>query len=195
MDLKALPSLSLLDKSREGNEQAFNVLFERYFNTLYTYTFRHTNNAPLAEELVMDLMFWLWTKRDRLEIKGDVSAYLFRAMKNSIYSHFRKKELSTMELEPEELYVEAYQTADGSFEADEVEQEYRASLALLTPQRRKIFKMSRDENMSHSEIARDLNLSIKTVEAHVTASLQFMRKRFKDYADFVIIIIIIRFLQ
>lgn len=190
MELKALSNLSLLQKIREGDQQAFNVLFERYFNKLYKYTLHHTNNAPLAEELVMDLMLWIWNKKDSLEIKGDVSAYLHRAMKNAIYSHFRKKELLTSELEPEELAIEAYQTASSGVAMREVEQEYHISLALLTPQRRKIFKMSRDEDMSHSQIARDLNLSVKTVEAHLSASLRFMRQRFKDYADFILLVII-----
>ena len=193
MDLKALPNLSLLRESRNGKEKAFNLLFEQYFARLYSYTLKHTNNAPLSEELVMDLMLWLWKNKEKANIETDPSAYLFKAMKNKIYSHFRKKELLLTELENEEIYLEANQNSSSILEVKEIQQEYRLSLELLSPQRRNVFKMSRDENMSHSEIARHLNLSIKTVESHITASLRFMRERFKDYSDVISIIIISTF--
>ncbi|HMG11045.1 MAG TPA: sigma factor, partial [Mucilaginibacter sp.] len=53
----------------------------------------------LAEELVMDLMLWVWNKRETLEVKGDLSSYLFRAIKNAIYNHFRKIELDTTSID------------------------------------------------------------------------------------------------
>ena len=192
MDLSALPSLSLIKKSREGNERAFNILFERYFSPLYKYALHHTANAPLAEELVMDLMLWLWNRRETLDIKGDMSAYLFRAMKNTIYSHFRKTELSTTSLEVVEIDPAAYLSANGKLAAEEIAQQYKTSLALLTPQRRKIFTLSREEHMTYAEIATYLNLSVKTVEAHVSASLQFMRERFKDYADLMLLALVLK---
>jgi RNA polymerase sigma-70 factor (family 1) len=192
MDIKVLPSLSLFNQSRDDDEQSFNILFDRYFKKLYKYTLSQNNNAPLAEEMVMDLMLTLWNKRDSLEIKGDVGAYLFRAMKNAIYSHSRKKELSTDPLDLLETDPIAYQTANSNLAVNEIKQQYKISLALLTPQRRKVFKLSREESMSQSEIARHLNLSVKTVESHISASLQFMRERFKDYADFMLLVLIFK---
>ncbi|HEY0177525.1 MAG TPA: RNA polymerase sigma-70 factor, partial [Pedobacter sp.] len=192
MDLKVLSSLSLFKKSRDGDEQAFNAIFDRYFKKLYKYTLSQNNNAPLAEEMVMDLMLTLWNKRDSLEIKGDVGAYLFRAMKNTIYSYSRKKELATDSLDLLETDPVAYQTANSNLAVNEIQQQYKISLALLTPQRRKVFKLSREEAMSQSEIARHLNLSVKTVESHISASLQFMRERFKDYSDLILLILILK---
>ena len=192
MDLKVLSSLSLFRKSREGDEQAFNVIFDRYFKKLYKFTLSKNNNAALAEELVMDLMLTLWNKRESLEIKGDLGAYLFRAMKNTIYSHSRKKELSTSPLDLLEIDPVAYQMANSKLAVNEIQQQYKISIALLTPQRRRVFKLSREEDMSQSEIARHLNISVKTVESHISASLQFMRERFKDYADIMLVVMIFK---
>lgn len=192
MDLKVLSSLSLFRKSREGDEEAFNVIFDRYFKKLYKYTLSQNNNAALAEELVMDLMLTLWNKRESLEIKGELDAYLFRAMKNTIYSHSRKKELSTSPLDLLEIDPVAYQMTNSKLAVNEIQQQYKISIALLTPQRRRVFKLSREEDMSQSEIARHLNISVKTVESHISASLQFMRERFKDYADIMLVVLIFK---
>lgn len=191
MNVKVLSSLSSSKKSRDADEQAFNALFDRYFKKLYRYTLAQNNNAPLAEELVMDLMLAIWNKRDSLHSIVNIDAYLFRAMKNIIYSHCRKNELSTESLDLLEIDPIAYQMANSKLAINEIEQQYKISLALLTPQRRQVFKMSREEYMSQAEIARHLNLSVKTVESHISASLRFMRERFKDYADLVLVVIIL----
>src|ERR1700744_3531502 len=93
MAFKDLPDLDLIKECRNGTARAFDVLFNRYFPKLYKYACYHVDDTQLAEELVMDLMIWLWNKRETLDIKGEFSAYLFKAMKNSVYNHFRRKEL------------------------------------------------------------------------------------------------------
>lgn len=189
MGFKDLPDHLLIQKCREGNSKAFDYLFARYFSKLYKYTVHHTGNEQLAEELVMDLMLWLWNKRETLEVKGDLSAYLFRAIKNSIYNHFRKIELDTTSIDLVTAHPVAYGGTDDHLATRELQEQYQLSLAMLTPQRRKVFELSREHDMTYVEIAGHLNLSVKTVEAHVSASLQFMRKRFKNYADFITLII------
>ncbi|GAA4312408.1 RNA polymerase sigma-70 factor [Mucilaginibacter gynuensis] len=193
MNLKALSGFTTIQPNRGEDERAFNNIFDQYFKKLYQYTLSKVNDDSLAEELVMDLMLSLWHKRDNPNIKvNDLSAYLFRAMKNIIYSHFRKKELETMSLTDIETDPVAYQTAGSKLAVNEIQQQYKISLEMLSPQRRKVFKLSREEAMSQSEIARHLNLSVKTVESHITASLQFMREHFKDYADLMLLIVILK---
>lgn len=191
MGFKDLPDHLLIQKCREGNSKAFDHLFSRYFSKLYKYTVHHTGNEQLAEELVMDLMLWLWNKRETLEVKGDLSSYLFRAIKNAIYNHYRKIELDTTALELLTVDPVAYGGIDDQLAARELEEHYQLSLAMLTPQRRRVFELSREQDMTYAEIAGHLNLSVKTVEAHVSASLQFMRKRFKNYADLITLVAIL----
>eukprot|EP01133_Synstelium_polycarpum_P002885 gene2885-3311_t len=190
MAFEDLSDQSLIAECRTGNLKAFDQLFKKYFHRLYQYTLRHIDNPQLAEELVMDLMVWLWKKREEIEVKGDLSSYLFRAIKNSIYNHFRKTELATTSLDKVFIEAVASQTSEDSLAAKELGQRYQTSLAQLTPQRRKVFQLSREEDMTYPEIASHLNLSIKTVEAHVSASLQFLRKHFKDYADLILLVIV-----
>ncbi|SDD77741.1 RNA polymerase sigma-70 factor, ECF subfamily [Mucilaginibacter pineti] len=195
MGFKNLPDHLLIQKCREGNSKAFDQLFFRYFSRLYKYTIHHTGNEQLAEELVMDLMLWIWNKKETIEVKGDLSSYLFKAIKNAIYNHFRKIELDTIPIDLIIVDPPAYDNIDDQIAARELEEEYQLSLTMLTPQRRKVFELSREQDMTYAEIAGHLNLSVKTVEAHVSASLQFMRKRFKNYADLVTLIVVLNLLK
>lgn len=193
MRFEEYPDDVLIAECRKGNRKAFDQLFKRYFHKIHKYAVHHTGNPELAEELTMDLMVWLWKKKDVLEVKGDLSSYLFRAIKNAIYNHFRKTELDTTSLDEVFIDTIAYQNAESTLAEQEIGACYRTSLEQLTPQRRKVFQLSREEDMSYSEIASHLNLSVKTVESHISASLQFLRKRFKEYADLIILIIIFNF--
>ena len=195
MSLDKLSDELLITECRKGNIKAFDQLFSRYFQKLCKYAAHHTNNPELAEELTMDLMVWLWNKKDVLEVKGDLSAYLFKAIKNAIYNHFRKTALAVDAIDDHLLQAAAAQTAEDNLRRDEIGQCYQMSLAALTPQRRKVFQLSREQDMTYAEIATHLNLSVKTVEAHISASLQLMRKHFKDYVNVLLLIAMLQFLN
>jgi RNA polymerase sigma-70 factor (ECF subfamily) len=193
---KEIADSELVTEYRNGNINAFNILFKRYFNKLYQYARRHTQNNELAEELVMDLMLWLWTKRDTVKLEGDISAYLFKAIKNAIYNHFRKKvlEMDSIDIHPEGSFM-ASDATDGAISMKELRSKYNDHINELSPQRQKIFLMSREENLSYKQIALKLNLSVKTVENHIAASIKHLKENFKEYANFLILLEIFRHLK
>ena len=81
---------------------------------------------------------------------------------------------------------------DDQLSKKELDEQYKINLTRLTPQRQKVFRLSREEDMTYAEIAAHLNLSVKTVEAHMTASLQFMRNSLADYSELISILIFIK---
>ncbi|SMC89975.1 RNA polymerase sigma factor [Pedobacter nyackensis] len=186
----ALSDYRLLEYCRNGNDKAFDVIFQRYFKPLYSLSLKYVRNTEVAEELVMDLMMWVWEKR-AVDFcpDGNLKAYLFRAIRNSIISYFRKKTLAT---QPLELYHE--ETMQDSKKADdnhvyaEIEACFQEKLNELSPQRRKVYEMSRDENMSYPQIARQLNLSANTVKSHMSFSLNHLRKSMHEYLDVTTIV-------
>jgi RNA polymerase sigma factor (sigma-70 family) len=103
-ELYALSDHQLLKYCRNGNDKAFDVIFQRYFKPLYSLSLKYVRNTEVAEELAMDLMMWVWEKRTTdFCPEGTLKAYLFRAIRNSVISFFRKKTLAT---QPIELYHE-----------------------------------------------------------------------------------------
>lgn len=187
MKVKELSDQQLLEYCRAGNDKAFDILFNRYFRPLYQLTLKYIRNTEVAEELVMDLMMWVWEKRaTNLCPEGNFNAYLFRAMRNSIISYFRKKTLQT---EPIELFHEETvadsRLADHDQHYKELEACFHQKLDELSPQRKTVYQMSRDEEMTYPEIAQKLNLSKNTVKSHMSFSLNHLRKSLDQYLETV----------
>lgn len=169
---------------------AYNVLFKRYYRPLYGYALKNVKEHTVAEELCMDVMLGLWKKKGALEIENDLKAYLYRSIKNAIYNHYRKKILSTVPLEQvTEQASPVSPPADHELQHRELENMYQQKLNKLSPQRRKVYQLSREENMSYAEIAKDMDLSVNTVENYMVASLHFFRQQLKEHADLTLVFI------
>ncbi|WP_316817125.1 RNA polymerase sigma-70 factor [Pedobacter nyackensis] len=189
-----LSDYELLKRCKEGNSRAFDLLFDRYFNKLNHFALKYIRQQSVTEELIMDLMLKVWEKKDSFREEGSLGPYLFKSLKNAMIDYFRKKELSTT---PICKLVEDSFTQDTTNEAvsyNELQKIYLDSLNQLSPQRKLVFEMSRHENLSYRQIADTLNLSVKTVESHVSTSLLFLRKKMKNHVSLLITIINIHFL-
>ena len=181
----------LLEECRKGNHRAYDVLFDRYSGKLYRYALKYIKNEALAEEAMMDLMFWLWDKRHQLDPDIQLSAYLFRAMKHAIIKVVTRQQGRTVPLDfAGEPFAE---DADSRIHHSELHDAYNEKLGELSQQRQKVFRLSRHENMSHAEIAREMNLSLFTVKNHIKASLSYFRTHLKDHI--VSLLILSGFLQ
>jgi RNA polymerase sigma-70 factor (family 1) len=194
--LYALSDHQLLEYCRNGNDKAFDVIFQRYFKPLYSLSLKYVRNTEIAEELAMDLMMWVWEKRTTdFCPEGSLKAYLFRAIRNSVISFFRKKTLAT---QPIELYHE--ETLQDSKHADhdqisaEIESCFRRKLNELSPQRKKVYEMSREEEMTYPQIAHKLNLSANTVKSHISFSLNHLRKSLQEHLDVTALLILLSWL-
>lgn len=166
---------------RQDNVLAYNVLFRRYAPKLYIQAARYLPKTMDAEELVMDLLLNIWQKREHLEIEGEIRAYLFRAIRNRVINHLQKRipETHSIDLLEEDALVENRQ-ADYHVLSGELVNGYESCLENLSPQRRKVFLLSREENMTYPQIAKLLNLSVNTVENHMASALSVLRERTRE---------------
>lgn len=180
MLLKDLPDHLLLEKCQYDDQLAYNVLFKRYFKSIYNYTHKHTRDEDLAEELAMDVMFRLWQKRASLDPDINLSAYLFKSIKNALIDHWRKKELLTVDLtEAESIHFS--RPADYQLRSREMQDVYHKTVDTLSPQSRLIFKLSREQEMTYPEIAKEMGISVNTVKGHMIAALKGMRLKLGYY--------------
>lgn len=188
----ALPELSdvlLLDECRKDNTKAFDVLFDRYSGKLYSYALKYIRNEALAEEAMMDLMFWLWNKRHQLSPDIQLAPYLFRAMKHAVIKVMTRQQARTV---PLDLAGEAAsEDADKKLRHTQLQNVYNEKLNALSQQRQKVFRLSRHDHKSHAEIAEEMNLSLFTVKNHIKASLSYFRHELKDHIDITILVLLI----
>jgi RNA polymerase sigma-70 factor (family 1) len=188
MIFKSLPDRTLIQHCKEGNDRAFNELFRRYFNKLHQFSLKYVKDETIAEGLVLDLLLCVWQKSDKISTDGEIAPYLFTAMKNTLLNHIRKRQEITLPLESVSEYNLAGPSIAEAFEANELQLVYCNTLKQLSPQRKKVFEMSRDMNMNHKEIAAELHLSVNTVENHISASLRFLRRKLQKHTDIALLI-------
>jgi len=183
MDYKEASDIELFQYCRKDDIRAYNELFSRYSSRLYRQARRYITDDYVAEELMLDLLFDLWSKRNERNIQGDLSAYLYRAMRNKIVDYRRKLVAETIPIEQTSLSdtLEDQQRADYGLAQNDMHIIYKAILETMPPQRKRVFQLSREEELSYAEIAQEMRLSINTVENYVSSALETFRSRGKEY--------------
>jgi len=153
-------------------------IFDESYQDLVVQALRLVKNPETAEDIVQDCFIKIWDKRNNLEISGDKLAYLARMIRNSCLDFLKKRKIETSELN------EAYQ---GSFEVEDVlitkdlQEKIDKTIDSLPEKCRQVFVLSRFEELSYNEISKQLNISKKTVEAHISRALKSLRISLKQF--------------
>lgn len=160
----------------DGNEKAFRKLFDSYRNDLYKFSLSMVCSEEHAEEIVQDVFMKIWIKRGSLNPEMSFKSYLFTITRNKTIK-FLKKAANNRKLREEIFYRKQKFANSTDLYVRELELESLKQKALdkLSPRRRKIFEMSRNENKSYEEIAEELNISISTVRNQMSTSLEILR--------------------
>lgn len=176
----------------EGFERAF----REYYAALCSYVYGFLKENEAAEEVVQDLFFKLWQKRNSIEIQGSVKSYLYRAVRNeslNVIKHIKIRENYKEHNERERNAQE--ELTSNELESNETMDRVTGAISRMPEQRQLIFRMSRFESLKYREIADELNLSIKTVENQMGKALAFLRKELTDIIPTLLILIQILTLQ
>ena len=134
------------------------------------------DSIETAKELVQDVFLSLYLRKNDLQTISSLKSYLFTALKNKIYNHYHRQ-LSKEKYEKSisnNLRVVTNNLQD-DYEAKELNQQLQEKINELPPQCRKVFLMSREEQLSQREIAEKLNISINTVDQHMQKALRILR--------------------
>ena len=156
-------------------EQVIDVLFRRHYSFLCNAIYRIIRDKNIAEDLVQDVFFELWKKKENLFIKNSVKAYLKRAAVNKSLNYIRDQK-ATVDGEVTFPFLESKQsTAVQKLEAKEMNKHITDAIENLPPRCRQVFILSRFEAMSYQQIAEKLDISVKTVENQISKALKNLR--------------------
>jgi RNA polymerase sigma-70 factor (ECF subfamily) len=151
---------------------AHDALFRAFAPRLSAFVARYVGNAAVAEDLVQDLFLTMWADRARMRVAGSVRTYLFTAARNRALNYLKRERLA------------------GRFRADWTdapdpsapgESDLLTRLAVeraldaLPPRRRRIFALRRIADLSHTQIATRLGISVKTVEVQMGRALKSLK--------------------
>jgi RNA polymerase sigma-70 factor (ECF subfamily) len=169
----------LIQQLKKGNERAFEALFHHYYPYLCQYATQILKNDEAAEEVVQELFVRLWEKRDETTIQGNVKNYLFRAARNNSLNYLKHKAIRDAYVASAKP-VSHIEPEDDAAENDELFEALNACIEALPEKRREIFRLSRQKGMKYHEIARELNISVKTVETQIGLAIKTLRKKLQN---------------
>ena len=173
--------LRLFLSLKENNRKSLNVIFLKYYDPLLAFGKNFLNEND-AEEIVLDVFFNLWQKKEQLQIKDSLKAYLFASVRNGCINELNKKKLKTETIEKSFLHkqIKEQQQPDDILLYEEVKIRFNRLLEELPDQCKLIFKLSRDEQLSHKEISTILNISVNTVNTQIYRALKFFKSRMQS---------------
>ncbi|HEX3007757.1 MAG TPA: RNA polymerase sigma-70 factor [Bacteroidales bacterium] len=166
---------ALSSQIREGNKDAFRILYDLYSRKIYGFALNYLKSQSEAEEVVQVVFVKIWENRGDIRDDLSLQSYLYKVTINHIYNLFKFKRIRDID----ENFVLAEKSDYSTLEKiqfDNLSENINKLIDQLPEQRRVIFKLSRMRGLSHDEIAKKLNISIRTVESQIYKALKFLKK-------------------
>ena len=191
----------LTEQLKRGDEKAFKYIFNHYYEPLCRFANLFLNDPARAEEIVDDVVFYLWENRDKIDIVSSLRAYLMRAVRNRCLNELKsltfRSELNFSSFSSaenrdflENLFADPQHPVGAMLER-ELEEALNAAIASLPSECQTVFKKSRFEKKKYEEIAKELNISVNTVKYHIKNALAFLQRKLNEYLDICILLFFI----
>lgn len=173
----SLTDLQLISLLKKDDEAAFAEIYARYAENLTGFVSSKLFSLDDARDIIHDLFVKLWHERKQLEITSNLKGYLFTLSRYHVIDKIRKNITREKYIETAQALRIVYEpTIDQLIAAKELQQNIDKSLNKLSPRVKEIYKLSREENLSISEIAEQLNVSEQTVKNQLTSALKHLRQ-------------------
>ena len=179
----------ILKGIKQGDIQIFDLVFKHYYLGLYIFARDYLKSSEAAEEVVQELFLYVWENREKLQIKTSLKAYLYRAVHNRCMNYIRDvQNLSHRKIQLEKLrkqndlfHLEIPETIFDQLFSEQMENDLHNAIESLPDQCRRIFRMSRFENLTYPQIAKHLNVSLSTVKTQMSRAMNALRQKLEKY--------------
>lgn len=179
------------------NEETFRYIYEEYYEFLCRFANQMVNDPAVAEEIVGDVIFYLWEHRQDIKLSSSIRSYLIQAVRNrslnELNSLRRQKEFRFSSLAPSEnmdfinMVFDPHEYPLGHLIEQELENQVHQCVSELPDECRNVFEKSRLEHKTYDEIASDLHISVNTVKYHMKNALAYLHKQMKQYLELFIL--------
>lgn len=178
----------LLNKKQEA---AFEVVFSLYYPRLVYFAKEYVPHED-AEGLVQDAFISFWEKNPSIANKFQLQSYLYTSVKNNCLMHLRHQkvkkrfdEIAALEIQNLVHFSALEQLDTSTVSFQEIESIIEKTMANLPPRCRDVFMLSRFEGKKNKEVAEELDISVKAVEAQISKALKVLRVALKDFLPLV----------
>ena len=172
----------LLVQIKQGNSKAFKTFHDLYYAQLGRIAFKKLGDNALTDDVVNEVFCAVWNNRERIDVDGNIDAYLNAILKKKALHYIRSKT----------RLLERYKhiAAQKTIESENVEEAYivketelriNEAIKSLSPKCLEAFTLSRFEGLSYKEISEQMGISVRTVEKHMSKALSVLRAELDGY--------------
>jgi len=183
--------VSSLNSTDSILKHKFEALFREYFTGLSYFARKYTGDIDSAKEIVHIVFIRIWENRSNFDWEKPAKSYLFTSVYNRSLNYVRdnRKFISHDEASRNKLIIDD-SVFTNNIDTAELEGRIKYALRQLPERCREVFEMSRFENKKYAEIAEQLNISVKTVEAQMSKALHIFKEELKHYLTIVLLMLL-----
>jgi RNA polymerase sigma-70 factor (ECF subfamily) len=168
---------SLLQRMRSDDQEAFSLIYRRYWEGLFITAAKALRGKQEAEDVVQDVFLSLWNRRKELNIEGSLAAYLQTSIRYKAI-HYIEKNITRRDylaLLTETAVNTLPDSVEMQLHLKEIQQTIHQVVAGMPPKMQEVYRLSRQEHLSHKEIAEKLGITTETVKKHIQHALQLIK--------------------
>ena len=182
----------LLRRIADGDEAAFESIFDHYWDQVYGTALRLTKSPEQSKDLAQDIFFKLWANRTKLAELNGLGNYLFIIARNTVYDYLRNKVFKESNRQYLAEYISYTQHSPQDIvEQKELDRTVLDAIDRLPPQLQQVFRLRRIDGLSHEEIGRRLNISPMSSKTYMVRALALIRAQLGKNGETAIILLIV----
>lgn len=170
----------LIELLSQSNAKAFDEIYRRYWVVVFRYAVCKVATQEIAEDLCQDVFVSLWQRRNVVVIQN-LEAYLVQATKYGVLNHIRLKMKSQKYFDLADTTQTSDNDTENSINLNGLMVAWEKAISKLPDKTQQVFRLSKFNHFSNKEIAKQLDLTEKTVEYHITKSYKILRLQLKDF--------------
>lgn len=176
----------LLQQLKNDDEHAFTLIYNRYWKQIFSLAYYKLKSLEDAEEIVQDIFYSLWTRRKAIEITGELKNYLAVSTKYRIIKAIAKSSRQQDYLDSvlQNVYID--NSTQELLDFQELKLELVKYVDELPDKCRLVFQLSRDQGLTQRQIAQELGISEKTVEAHIGKAIKVLKGKLSTFLNFLL---------
>ena len=165
----------LLKRLSANDDAAFTELYNRYWQKIFVVAANRAGDTEIAKELVQNVFVNLWKRRERLNIKFTFATYIAAAIKCEVINFLARKNREQRWLQHASKLKLVEDVTTNQVDFDELQERIVKLVNQLPEKCKLVFKLSREGGLSQKQIADHLQISEKTVEAHISIAIRKLR--------------------
>lgn len=183
----------LLKRLAAGDDIAFNTIYEQYQQSVFAFAFYLTKSKELSEEVVQEVFVRVWEKKEQLPENMMILPYIKRMTQNLVLDLFRKAgREQALQQQLQDAMRNIFSHPDDQLQEKELRRIYRQGIDLLPPQKKIIYTLHRDHQLSYEQIADKLGLSPHTVRNHMAEAIRSVRAHVNKHGALLPVVILLR---